>query len=183
MFEISPQKSPIVPKSPKVQTKQGFYTLGLFGTMGLFYSLTPNFNKNWATCLNRLVWSGNCARVVIQLDYKFTQIYSLNRLNFKWLSQFLPLLLSAAMDVTLLLHPLLLLKLHYVRLRVLAMIFGYYFLKQNRILIQRKVIANWLNPGSISIVYAWRILFPLPWSSKYSKSLILIYGSTNIIVY
>ena len=47
-----------------------------------------------------LVESGNCARVVIQLDCKFTQIDFVNRLNFKWLSQFLPLLLSAAMDAT-----------------------------------------------------------------------------------
>ena len=44
-----------------------------------------------------LVESGNC---VIQLDCKFTQIDSSNRLNYKWLSQFLPLLLSAAMDAT-----------------------------------------------------------------------------------
>ena len=47
-----------------------------------------------------LVESGNCARVVIQLDCKFPQIDSSNRLNYKWLSQFLPLLLSAAMDAT-----------------------------------------------------------------------------------
>jgi hypothetical protein len=47
-----------------------------------------------------IVESGNCARVVIQLDCKFTQIDFLNRLSFKFLSQFLPLLLSAAMDAT-----------------------------------------------------------------------------------
>ena len=50
--------------------------------------------------LGFLVDSGNCARVVIQLDCKFTQIDFLNRLNFKFLSQFLPLLLSAVMDAT-----------------------------------------------------------------------------------
>ena len=47
-----------------------------------------------------LVDSGFCAQSYIQLDCKFTQIDSSNRLNYKWLSQFLPLLLSAAMDAT-----------------------------------------------------------------------------------
>ena len=47
-----------------------------------------------------LVESGNCAQSYIQLDCKFTQIDFSNRLNYKWLSQFLPLLLSAAMDAT-----------------------------------------------------------------------------------
>jgi hypothetical protein len=90
--------------------------------------------------------------VVIQLDCKFTQIDSFNRQNFKWLSQFLRLLHSAAMNATLPpATPLQTLRPPPRTSNDLRMLFSE---AEQEKLLQRNVIVNWLNPGSISIFYA-----------------------------